>query len=310
VIFRQVVHLVFVIACTAGVSFGQQAGTTAEDVPAAATPLPPRGMPGGSPLVGRIAAGDVSGDLGTKPVPPDPATMALLDAIDAQSVSLRDFTARVRMDTYDDLADETEKRFGRVYLVMPPPVGPESGPTSHRRAAIVFERSVEPSGRARERLEHFVLVDGILSDYDHEAKRVVRRRVVDPGARRDPLRLGEGPIPLPIGQRKADILKYFEVTPAPPIPPRVFKDPEGVVGLHLVPRQGSEMADAGKITGIDLWVGKTNHLPIAVELHERDGDRTSVRFFDPSINAGVDDEGRRWLEAPEVDPTVWRIESK
>ncbi|MDE0888579.1 MAG: hypothetical protein OSA40_03880 [Phycisphaerales bacterium] len=328
-VLRQAVSLVFVMVCTSGATSAPQASNGAEVEATKATSPPACCMPGGS-LAARIAAGAVSGDLSQAPEPPgpelpgpevsdperpgsariDPATLTLLDAMDAQSLSLQNFTARIRMDVYDDLADETEKRFGRVYLVMPPPAGPEPGPIQHRRAAIVFERSVEPSGRARERLEHFVLADGVLSDYDHEAKRLVRRRVVDPGARRDPLRLGEGPIPLPIGQRKADILKYFEVTPAPPIPPRVFKGAEDVVGMHLVPRLGSEMADARKITAIDLWVGKTDHLPIAVEVHERDGDRTSVRFFDPSINAGVTDEGRRWLDAPDVDPTVWRIESK
>lgn len=247
----------------------------------------------------------------------DPEIRRLLDAIDAQTLGLRDFVSRVRMDTYDDLADETEKRFGRVYLVMPPIVkdedstsDPGNGAGKHRRAAIVFERSIEPSGRARERLEHFVLDDGVLSDYDHEAKRLVRRRVVEPGDRRDPLRLGDGPIPLPIGQRSEDIVRHFEVTSAPGLPARIAKSADGVVGLHLVPRPGTEMAENRRIASIDLWLVGEEHLPFAVELRERDGDRTTVRFFDPVLNAGIDSKARRWLEAPEVDPKVWRIESK
>lgn len=247
----------------------------------------------------------------------DPEIRRLLDAIDAQTLGLRDFVSRVRMDTYDDLADETEKRFGRVYLVMPPIVkdedstsDPGNGARKHRRAAIVFERSIEPSGRARERLEHFVLDDGVLSDYDHEAKRLVRRRVVEPGDRRDPLRLGDGPIPLPIGQRSEDIVRQFEVTSAPGLPARIAKSADDVVGLHLVPRPGTEMAENRRIASIDLWLVGEEHLPFAVELRERDGDRTTVRFFDPVLNAGIDSKARRWLEAPEVDPKVWRIESK
>ncbi len=309
-VLRQAANLVFVLSFATGSAFAHQAANQVDDDAVGSESLPPCCTPAESPLAVRIAAGAVSSGPEQADPPSDPAVMTLLDAIDAQSASLEDFSSRVRMDSYDDLADETEKRFGRVYLVMPPPAETDSEKTQHRRAAIVFERSIEPSGRARERLEHFVLVDGVLSDYDHEAKRLVRRRVVDPGARRDPLRLGEGPIPLPIGQRKEDILKYFDVTTAPPIPPRVLKDAEGVVGLHLVPRPGTEMADARKIIGIDLWVRKGTHLPVAVEIHERDGDRTSVRFFDPSINAGVDEEGRRWLNAPDVDPKAWRIESK
>ena len=247
----------------------------------------------------------------------------LLEAIDVQTLALRDFASRVRMDTYDDLADETEKRFGRVYMVMPPLAAeatPNADPPAegeveaqvrkHRRAAIVFERSIEPSGRARERLEHFVLDDGVLSDYDHEAKRLVRRRVVEPGDRRDPLRLGDGPVPIPIGQRSADIIRHFDVTLAPAVPDRIAKSADGVTGLHLVPKPGTEMAENRKIASIDLWLVGEDHLPFAVELRERDGDRTTVRFFDPVLNAGIDATARRWLEAPEVDPKVWRIESK
>lgn len=251
----------------------------------------------------------------------------LLAAIDVQTLGLRDFAARVRMDTYDDLADETEKRFGRVYMVMPPLAAeatPNADPSAevevevevepearkHRRAAIVFERSIEPSGRARERLEHFVLDDGVLSDYDHEAKRLVRRRVVEPGDRRDPLRLGDGPVPIPIGQRSADIIRHFDVTLAGVVPDRIAKSADGVIGLHLVPKPGTEMAENRKIASIDLWLVGEDHLPFAVELRERDGDRTTVRFFDPVLNAGIDATARRWLEAPEVDPKVWRIESK
>ena len=247
----------------------------------------------------------------------DPAVRDLLAAIDVQTLGLRDFASRVRMDTYDDLADETEKRFGRVYMVMPPPAAEDASeadrgaePGGRRRAAIVFERSIEPSGRARERLEHFVLDDGVLSDYDHEAKRLVRRRVVEPGDRRDPLRLGEGPVPIPIGQRSRDIVRYFEVTRAPEVPARIAKSVAGVTGLHLVPRPGTEMSEDRKVASIDLWLVGEERLPFAVELRERDGDRTTVRFFDPVLNAGIDATARRWLEAPEVDPKVWRIESR
>ena len=49
----------------------------------------------------------------------------LLDAIDAQTLGLRDFVSRVRMDTYDDLADETEKRFGRVFMGVGEPISAE-----------------------------------------------------------------------------------------------------------------------------------------------------------------------------------------
>ena len=59
---------------------------------------------------------------------------------------------------------------------------------------------MDVDGRVRE-LEHYVYANGVLSDYDHEAK-LTRRQLVQDGELRDPLRLGEGPIPIPIGQRR------------------------------------------------------------------------------------------------------------
>lgn len=233
----------------------------------------------------------------------EPGVLAVLDAIDRQTLSLRDFASTVRMDSYDDLADETERRFGRVYLRMP---GTDGKPP--RAAAVVFERTIEPSGRARERLEHFVLADGILNDYDHEAKRLVRRRLVEDGDDRDPLRLGEGPVPIPIAQRKADILAAFEVSAAPSVPDRLLREKSGVRGLHLVPKAGTRMAEENRIESIDLWVQGEAATPVAVEIRERDGDRVAVRFMKPRLNVGLDEDAARWLVPPPVDPSTWRIE--
>ena len=107
--------------------------------------------------------------------PPDEAPARtevdrVLDLVERQSAGLKSYRGRVSMENYDDLADESERRFGRVWLVAP-----ATGDASTRQAAVVFDRIVESGGRVRERLEHWVYRDGVLSDYDPEAKRLVRR---------------------------------------------------------------------------------------------------------------------------------------
>lgn len=201
----------------------------------------------------------------------------------------------------DALSEETERRFGNVYYEATPP---------KRRAAVVFQRTIDPSGRGRERVEHYVYADGVLSDYDHEAKRLTRRELVKPGETRDPLRLGEGPVPIPFGQRKADIEKSFVVTPGPQPPAELVKEPDTVVGLHLVPKPGTLLAEKGRMKSIDLWLDRKTASPVAVSIHESDGDRTSARFYSPKINDGLDEESKRWLDAPNVDPREWRVESR
>ncbi len=274
--------------------------------PPAGEPMPD---PSGTPACCQPGAARASAILAaTKAVPVDldPAVVAILDALDAQTVAMRTFASRVRMDSYDDLADETERRFGRVVLQMVPSPAADGPP--NRIAAVVFERTIEPSGRARERLEHYVYRDGVLSDYDHEAKRLTRRRLVDDGDDRDPLRLGEGPVPIPIAQRKSDILGAFDVTLGPAIPARVLSDAADVRGLHLVPKAGTRMAEDGRIAAIDLWVRGDAAEPVAVEIHDADGDRTALRFLTPTLNQPLGDEDTRWLVPPAVDPATWRIE--
>jgi len=225
----------------------------------------------------------------------------ILDRVDQQSARLADYSARMRLDSRDGLSEETERRFGHIYFQVEQP---------KRRAAVVFTQTVDPSGRGRERLEHYVYADGILSDYDHEAKRLTRRELARPGDTRDPLRLGDGPVPIPFGQRKVDILKAFTVTAGPAPPGDLVKEPESVVGLHLVPREGTLLAEKGRMQSIDLWLDKATASPVAVRLHEADGDQVSAKFSSPRINQGLDDESRRWLDAPQVDPREWRIESR
>ena len=223
----------------------------------------------------------------------------ILQAVDRHSESLKDFSARMRLDSMDALSEETERRFGQIYY--------EKMPTK-RRAAVVFERTVDADGRARERLEHYVYSDGVLSDYDHEAKRLTRRQLVKPGEAYDPLRLGEGPIPIPLGQRRVDIEKSFVVSLAPSPKSSLVKDPASVSGLHLVPRPGTALVEQNKIASIDLWMDRYSGSPVAVSIIERDGDQVSARFMDIRVNTGVDEKAERWFSAPEVDPREWRIE--
>ena len=239
--------------------------------------------------------------LATPPaaISPDASVEVILEAVDARSATLETYSATVRLDSLDGLSEETERRFGHVHFTAEP-----------RRAAIVFERTIDPDGRARERLEHYVYAHGVLSDYDHEAKRLVKRELIKPGETRDPLRLGEGPIPIPFAQRKADILKVFEVTLGTLPPASLVKDPACVVALSLVPKPGTVLSENKDLISIDLWIERATGSPLAVRMNESDGDTVSARFFKASFNSEIDKDAKRWLLAPDVDPREWRIESR
>ena len=117
-------------------------------VVAAATPEPPADdptpaccQPGDARTAAILAAAaQATKDAKRADADLEPEVLAVLDAIDRQTLALADFASNVRMDSYDDLADETERRFGRVYLRMP-----GSGGKPSRAAAVVFERNLASS---------------------------------------------------------------------------------------------------------------------------------------------------------------------
>jgi hypothetical protein len=115
-------------------------------------------------------------------------------------------------------------------------------------------------------------------------KREVRREG-DPG---NPYRIGEGPFPVPFGQKKADILHEFQVTPGAP----TAHDPPNTDHLHMVPRPGSN--SQGKYAVVDVWVarqGPESGLPVKVVATKKRGTGEvdsfiTIEFKDVELNRG------------------------
>jgi hypothetical protein len=83
----------------------------------------------------------------------------------------------------------------------------------------------------------------------------------------DPFRLGEGPFPVPFGQRKDDILREFDVTLVPP----ESADPPGSDHLRLMPRPGSRTGET--YARVDFWIsheGSVDGLPVQVRAEKKD----------------------------------------
>ena len=106
----------------------------------------------------------------------------------------------------------------------------------------------------------------------------------------DPYALGEGIFPLPFGQKKADILKEFDV--------RLMEsdkkaDPPKTDRLRLTPKPGTKTGDS--YVWIDFWVlqaGKLGGLPIRVRLGKKEGtgrvsEEITVEFSDVKLNRGI-----------------------
>jgi hypothetical protein len=118
-----------------------------------------------------------------------------------------------------------------------------------------------------------------------KARQITRKQLARNGQRVQPLRLGEGPFPMPFGQAPRDVLAYFD----PELVAPVKGDPNNADHLRLITkwRRRKEL----DFLMLELWIDRDTKLP--VKMHAVHGKRlrrpsktTTVAFSD--IRTDVD----------------------
>lgn len=217
--------------------------------------------------------------------------VALVRDVERATTDLRDFRAGVSVDRVDALTEESERRTGDVIL---------EATSEGRRFAIVFRSFIGPDGRADESRRHFVYERGWLAEIDLERKQFVNRQIVAPGESFDPLRVGEGPLPLPLGQKAEEVFARFEVATAAPPTSGLLKGLNGVRGVRLTPKPG--MAEAEETQSVDLFYDAVSLLPRGVIQRRANGDRVEVLVREPRMNQGLDGDAVSLLSIRTPDP--------
>ena len=240
---------------------------------------------------------------------PTSAAYALLDRIAQADKDLTAITADIRKTKEEKVLRRKEIHLGQViYLVDRPEPDSE---TLIRKFAILFSKRYHGSGsRLREdsRDDHFVFDGRWFADINHAEKQFIKTEIAPPGEHRDPLKLGEGPFPLPIGQDRNEVLTRFAVTDAP-IPdegPLAKLPRDNVQGIHLVPKPNTAIAEDH--SSFDIFYDLNLNLPIGVAIVHTNGDREWIMLTNVKRNPQLNDEeqGRMNIATPS-DPS-WRID--
>ena len=294
------------VACLTSCLTCSACATDAQSAPvkpvAAVTPTPPSApaTPGASttsPSAPPIPAPSPA----PAPAPRFPDADALLTAVERTSDSLRDFRANITLETTDDVTGDTERRLGQLVFVQ------EEGKPATRRFAVVFEKFIDGSGRMDERPVRYIYADGWLTEADFKQRTLVRRQLARAGEQYDPLKPGEGPVPLPIGQRRADVLARFDASLATaPDSTLLLKSARPMVGVRLKPKPG--MADRDLVEA-SVWYDAQSLVPVGVEAQRKSG-RTVVALRDATMNGGIDDAQRALLSLAEKVTTGWRVDER
>lgn len=250
-------------------------------------------------LIAVLLTGTEGGAAGEPPSPPQTTTTtasafssaeALLDALERADAGLVSFDADIEYDRRFELQGDQHIRRGRLYYKAEP--APADDPASGRRGvfAVRFhELQIEDSIRTE--AQTFVFDGEWFIEKNEAAKRFIKRQVAFPGERLNPLRLGEGPFPVPIGQKKADILARYEARLAPRDESLEHEDHlrgaflDGTTQLVLTPRPGYERDELREIR---LWYREESGgrlLPRLTRTVDRKGDISLVRLVGMKVNA-------------------------
>lgn len=201
----------------------------------------------------------------------DPQADAILQRLEQRGQSIDDLSARLTWELFDEIVEERQVRHGQVFYRRDKP---------NARFLIRFDDLVI-GGRIRPQKE-WHLFDGQWYIEKRElTKSVIKRQVVPPGRTIDPFKLGQGPFPLPFGQKKADILRYFRVEWVGP----AKGDPPDSDHLRLLPRPGTEMAQ--RYRRLEFYIDRQSDLPVRVRIFQRDDKIVTVSFADLAANTGL-----------------------
>lgn len=245
-----------------------------------------------------------------KPRPPVPVgefadAEALLAALETADSGLDQLQADISYDRTFDLEGERQIRQGTMYFQIVRPKaasGAKPGEDTARaikRFAVRFDSLIV--GRTKREEARVHVFDGsIFADKFPDQKRMARRQIVGPGESFDPLKLGEGPLPIPIGQSKDEILRRYEATllaPEADLTDETLRSfTSGTVQLKLVPREAFRQSDDFK--EIRIWYrGKSptkmvagdtaseRLLPRMARTKNRNGDVSVVQLINVTVNA-------------------------
>lgn len=253
----------------------------------------------------------------------------LLDALEKADVGLRTLTADIRYDRVFEIAGDRQIRDGSLVYVDTrggaQGAGEEKqagGDKAGGRKFAIHIRSVQIGDR-RDADDRWLIFDGewFVERLD-SLKQFTKRRVARPGEKFDPLRLGEGPFPLPIGQKKSDIVGRYDVALLPATQDLEPNDPDNAAAkkaldgfvadcyqLKLTPKQS--IREGEELREIRLWYkpgagekGEPRLLPRMARTVNRAGDVTLVQLINVKVNEVVD-EAVTSTATPEGD---WKVQ--
>jgi hypothetical protein len=215
----------------------------------------------------------------------------ILTAQQMRSDGLKDIRCDVSFTDEDKVNLSLNRKSGRIRVQIQRP---------NARFFVHFDKTDLDGVRGR---QEWYLFDGVWFYQALERlERVNKQRIAGTGQEIDLFDIEKAPFPMPFGQKKANILRNFDVRLADP----TGGDPPHTDHLICNPKPNSRLAR--RYDQLDLYIDRTLHLPKRIVVTRNNGMEISTAEFpdlsEKSINIGIEDDDftppRAWLKYKEV----------
>ena len=243
--------------------------------------------------VGKAPTSETQGSATTQPASAPATTQAtqpaiskeletILDELEKKREQIKTLEATLKYQTHELIPDVTKTQTG----VLKYQAREKDSPV---RFMIRFDELIQEDLRITHK-EWFCFNGKVFREVREHTKTVRDYKVDRDEKEVDPFALGEGPFPLPYGQKKSDMLKNFQITLVPP-----KEDEVGTVHLALVPREGTPLAREYK--QLDFWLDRKDYLPQRIVTENRYDTVITVWFSDVKVNVKLSEKDL-WKDQP------------
>lgn len=210
----------------------------------------------------------------------DPKVDAILDRLERKGEKIESIQTDITFTKLDPVLEDKQVFKGILRFKQDKP---------NPRFFIRFDKFIQ-EGIERDKKEWHVFDGEYYIEARESTHTIVKRQIVRPGEQVNLFRVGQGPFPLPFGQKKAEILEHFDCKL---VPPRK-SDPAETDHLECTPKPGTEMAR--KFGKIDFWIHHQRDLPVRVQTTEKN-ENIEVKAEFPvesiEVNKPLDGSGMR-----------------
>jgi hypothetical protein len=213
----------------------------------------------------------------------DPQVAELLARIEAAGNEYKTIRAELELSVYNKELGDTEVRTGWMACQkeQEKTARQESVPAKFRFHFDTLTQGGSPA--KKEPLDY--AFDGLfLTVRKEKLKEMTRYQVAAEGQKIEPLRLGQGPFPLPFWQKAEDVKKYFTVATRP----AAAGEPKDTVYLRLSTRD--EYKKEMNFDRLEMWLDAKTLLPAKFITVELRGSKnvTTVTLTNATTNKEVD----------------------